>query len=295
NVYDYLEDLAAKNELPDLETILANAKTLSERYTSQAAILRSLSAATSTNPAQPNKIPVGSAWLVEITEGASTAKPADAPKIHEEHPGFDGDRVLRNHCIFLTDFSWWIEFAQAVPEGEIDRVWAIMKLWIFKFAGSSHQNYMAYLLEVYCLLRYEASKDLKNAILNNWLVCISGELGIWLPGDLHQKHYNRWLEDMEEVHLFRSGRRMGHAAVNQFARGCRRLDEGKLADFLMKSTCFGDVFDEIKRKSDVTTGDTTTTDTTDADMRSDSPALSIPESSSESESGSSHSTSSTSS
>jgi hypothetical protein len=25
----------------------------------------------------------------------------------------------------------------------------------------------------------------------------------------------------QEVHLFRSGRSMGHAAVNQFARGCR--------------------------------------------------------------------------
>ena len=63
------------------------------------------------------------------------------------------------------------------------------------FAGSSHQNYMTYLLEVYCLLRYEASEDLRDGILNNWLVNITGELGKWIEGDLLQEHYNRWLED----------------------------------------------------------------------------------------------------
>jgi hypothetical protein len=34
---------------------------------------------------------------------------------------------------------------------------------------------MAYLLEVHCLLRYEASQDLRDRILNNWLVNITGD------------------------------------------------------------------------------------------------------------------------
>ncbi|KAJ7877076.1 hypothetical protein B0H14DRAFT_2303068, partial [Mycena olivaceomarginata] len=147
----------------------------------------------------------------------------------------------------------------------------LRQIWIFKFAGSSHQNYVSYLLEVYCFLRDEAS-----------------------PAHLHQEHYNRWLKDMvrkhsgdfdnnfyrhtispnvhhflrikeeitsafdlkcrrkthtsphqpdelgllltmfkdQEVHYFRCGRSMGHAAVNQFARGCRRLEEGKLDEWL---------------------------------------------------------------
>ena len=55
---------------------------------------------------------------------------------------------------------------------------------------------MTYLLEVYCLLRYEASQDLHDAILNNWLVNITGELGKWIKADLLQEHYNHWLEDM---------------------------------------------------------------------------------------------------
>lgn len=205
-----------------------------------------------------------------------------------------------------------------------------LQIWIFKFAGSSHQNYMSYLLEVYCMLRYEASKDLRNAILNNWLLNIKGELGKWIPADLHQEHYNKWLEDMiqkhggefnnkfyrqtispnvhhflqikeevetafnlehrgkthtsphlqselqllltafkeEEVHLFRSGRSMGHAAVNQFARGCRRLDEGKLEDWLAKLTIFGDFLKEFQRVED-----------SDLQMRSDSPTPSTDSSS----------------
>jgi len=55
---------------------------------------------------------------------------------------------------------------------------------------------MTYLLEVHCLLRYEASQDLRDGILNNWLVNITGEVGKWIEADLLQEHYNRWLEDM---------------------------------------------------------------------------------------------------
>ena len=76
----------------------------------------------------------------------------------------------------------------------------IIQIWIFKFAGSSHANYVNYLLEVYCMLRYEASLDLRNAILNNWLVNIKGELGHWMPVDQHQEHYNLWLQQMRKKH-----------------------------------------------------------------------------------------------
>ena len=149
---------------------------------------------------------------------------------------------------------------------------------------------MTYLLEVHCLLRYEASQDLRDGILNNWLVNITGEVGKWIEADLLQEHYNRWLEDMvkkrggdfddkfyrhtlspnvdhflrikeeienafslrsrgkthtsphlrdelcvllalykeEYLHLFCTGRTLGHAAINQFNEGYTRLDTGKL-------------------------------------------------------------------
>lgn len=175
------------------------------------------------------------------------------------------------------------------------------------FAGSSHQNYMNYLLEVYCFLRYEASKNLRDGVLNNWLVNITGELGKWIEGDLLQEHYNRWLEDQvkkrggdfddkfyrstlspnvnhflrikeeientfelssrakthtsphlrhelrlllalfkeEFLHLFCAGRTLGHAAGNQLNRGFDRLQIGKLADFICKTTAYADVLADI--------------------------------------------------
>jgi len=43
---------------------------------------------------------------------------------------------------------------------------------------------------------YEASKELSDAMINNWLVNLTGECGQWLERDLMQEHYNIWLEDM---------------------------------------------------------------------------------------------------
>ncbi|KAF8234180.1 hypothetical protein L208DRAFT_1422760 [Tricholoma matsutake] len=148
---------------------------------------------------------------------------------------FDGDCVLANSILFLQDFGWWIEIA-----------YAILKVWIFTFAG----------------VHYEASADLHNGILNNWLVNITA--------DLLQEHYNHWLKDMEEIenafalhshskthtsphlcnelqvllalykeenlHLFCAGWMLGLAANNQFNEGYRGLDSSKLNDFISNET-----------------------------------------------------------
>jgi hypothetical protein len=47
---------------------------------------------------------------------------------HKEKDGFDGDRVLANAILFVQDAGWWIEAAYAVPEGDIGRIWEIMKV-----------------------------------------------------------------------------------------------------------------------------------------------------------------------
>lgn len=49
---------------------------------------------------------------------------------------------------------------------------------------------------MYCLLWYESSMKLQDAIINNLLVNVTGEIGHWIECDLLQKHYNRWLEEM---------------------------------------------------------------------------------------------------
>ncbi|KAK7059604.1 hypothetical protein R3P38DRAFT_2388527, partial [Favolaschia claudopus] len=135
---------------------------------------------------------------------------------HVEAADFSGDRTLANECLFLQDMGWWIIAAHAVPEGEIGQLWEIMKvsiiklvhptfrlliirqIWIFCFSGSSNRNYATYLLETYCLHRYEASKDFSDAMFNNWLVNMSGKK--YTECDYNQEDFNKWLEELVEHH-----------------------------------------------------------------------------------------------
>ncbi|KAJ7781696.1 hypothetical protein B0H14DRAFT_3507422 [Mycena olivaceomarginata] len=291
------------------DTILDDAIMLADQYTSQAAIQNSMRTTEATSPKNPNPVPVGTPWSAQgSSDSAADINTADTPPTsHKENPRFTGDRILRNSEIFLLEFGWWIEMAWSVSEGDIGRVWEIIKIWIFKFAGSSHQNYMKYLLEFYCILCYEASEGLSDAIFDNLLLRIDAELGKCILDDLLQEHYNKWLQAMsrrhggefndpffhqtvspnvehflrfkenietvfnlkhrgkahtsphqcpalrllltmfkdEEVHTFRVGQSMGHAAVNQFARGVRQLDEGKLRDFIKSTTCLDESSERI--------------------------------------------------
>jgi hypothetical protein len=60
------------------------------------------------------------------------------------------------------------------------------KIFIFTFAGSSNPNYMRYMLDLYALLEFECSPELKETLLNNWLINLCGELGKFIEGDLMQ-------------------------------------------------------------------------------------------------------------
>ncbi|KAF8179974.1 hypothetical protein K438DRAFT_1768628 [Mycena galopus ATCC 62051] len=124
----------------------------------------------------------------EVTGKSAVDK--DGPKVHKEIPGFDGDRVLSNSILFIMEFGWWIELNYAIPEGDVDRI------FIFTFAGTSNQNYMGYMLDLYALLEFECSPDLKETLLNNRLFNLKGEIAKFIEGDLMQEWNNCWLEDM---------------------------------------------------------------------------------------------------
>ncbi|KAF8145003.1 hypothetical protein K438DRAFT_1630871 [Mycena galopus ATCC 62051] len=322
----HFDDLAAKNKLPTFEELLAQATIMRERYASQAAYDQSLDKAEQEDATARTKFPGGSSWTPPCApETPATAQhekdaempdlaeipdddDADGPKFHKEIPGFDGDRVLSNSILFIMEFGWWIELNYAIPEGDVGRVLEILKIFIFTFAGTANQNYMGYMLDLYALLEFECSPDLKDTLLNNWLFNLKGEIGKFIEGDLMQEWNNRWLEDMgtrrggefdekfyrktvapnvlhflkmkedietafnlkrrgkahtsphlrdeiqtllqlykdEELHQFRSGRSMGHAAVNRFDRGYQRLDAGKMDDFLQRSGEYAEMLRDME-------------------------------------------------
>ncbi|KAJ7687951.1 hypothetical protein B0H17DRAFT_1135960 [Mycena rosella] len=98
-----------------------------------------------------------------------------------------------------------VETGEEVPEeilsdpeeaGKKKRKKKKKKIWILCFSGSFNRNYANYLLETYCLHRYESSEDYSNALLNNWLVNLSGKK--WTECDFAQEGFNKCLEEMVE-------------------------------------------------------------------------------------------------
>ncbi|KAJ7929834.1 hypothetical protein B0H13DRAFT_1563973, partial [Mycena leptocephala] len=64
------------------------------------------------------------------------------------------------------------------------------QILIFVFAGSSNQKYMGYMLDLYALLKFECSLDLKEALLkwnNRWLQEVSGQTGADFDDQFYRK------------------------------------------------------------------------------------------------------------
>ncbi|KAK7446004.1 hypothetical protein VKT23_014627 [Stygiomarasmius scandens] len=292
----HFEQQAKSNNPPKFDNLLAKAICITSRWVSLESVSQALSSDMS-SLSDDLKFPMGDPY-----ESGGHAMNVDGEQQNgklesfKEKEDFEGDRVLANSILFKWEYSLWLELAYAVPEGDIGRVWEIMKVWTFIFAGSGNSNYRDLLLEMYCLFHYKSSTNLKDAIWNNWLVNVTGELGKWIADDLLQEHYNRWLEDLlqksngnfddtflrsvlspnvefflrlkeefegalglhhrskshtsphlraeyqqlltmyreEQLHTFRKGRSMGHAATDFFNKGFMQLKGGALKTFLEK-------------------------------------------------------------
>jgi hypothetical protein len=147
DILTYFADLAIRQELPSVDALRSIARTLVRRYASQEAHEQALSLTESRNAKSNMAIPFGKPFrpietqtpgLTTSTSETETARESteerpnvvieDTVKVHVEKEGFDGDRVLANEILFLQDAGWWIEAASAVPEGDIGRVYEIMKV-----------------------------------------------------------------------------------------------------------------------------------------------------------------------
>ncbi|KAK1235738.1 hypothetical protein PQX77_001026 [Marasmius sp. AFHP31] len=139
------------------------------------------------------KVKIGSAWISSSVSGPSQEQMGTAEKTDEE--AFDGDRSLANSILFKMQMGSWLLLQYAIKDGDIGRVMEQLKIWIFMFAGSSHQPYLSYLLDLHCLLEHQSSPELRAAILNNYLVKFGFS---WHERDLMQEHHNKKLESMVE-------------------------------------------------------------------------------------------------
>lgn len=90
------------------------------------------------------------------------------------------------------------EMAYAIAEGDPGRVYEVMKVLLFTFAGSSHSKYSTYLLETICRLELESTAALRETVLRMTLVNLLGRAGSFTAADLMQEFFNRLLEAIVE-------------------------------------------------------------------------------------------------
>ncbi|KAG6906503.1 hypothetical protein DXG01_013606 [Tephrocybe rancida] len=218
----HFKKLKAEDKLPTLEELHQVGRILVKRYAMQEAYEQALSLKESETATSTMKVPQGTPRTksktqldtkeAQASKGKKSAQSKKADnaqgergkeneegkqKAHIEKKGFDGDHVLANAILFQQDAGWWVSKLAKAHAHKNHTYHA--KIWMFSFTGTNNHNYSNWLLELFCLFKYEALKDMENGLLNNWLVNITGELGKWMEADLMQEHYNGWLEEMAEM------------------------------------------------------------------------------------------------
>ena len=162
-----------------------------------------------------SNVPVGSPW------DTSQNPPAEA----SEKP-FIGDQILARSISFIRDTMLAREFSLATAHGDVGRLWEIVKVMVFTFAGSSHSNYTHYLLEMITDLELESSSELRHAVLRLTLVNLTGQEGHWSAGDFVQEYFNRLLEAIVQ----RKGVEYGDTFIRQtWARNLHHVGRLKLS------------------------------------------------------------------
>ncbi|KAJ7840470.1 hypothetical protein B0H13DRAFT_2239514 [Mycena leptocephala] len=148
---------------------------------------------------------------IHDSESETEAEPATAPnepKVTKKRKGtrakkakaaesvnsFGNDQSLATTINFIRMTFWYLEMCAAIAEGDIGRVFEVLKVLRFSFWGAGSTNYGNEMLELACNFLYDFPPALQHAVLNNYLANTIGSLGHWLELDLLQEHFNFWIK-----------------------------------------------------------------------------------------------------
>ena len=147
------------------------------------------------------------------------------------------DGILNNWLVNVTGkLGKWIE-ANLLQEHY--NCW--LEDMIKKCGGDFDDNFYCHMLSP----NVEHFLRIKEEIENAFALCNHGKTHT-LPHLCHELQILPAFFKEEKLHLFCSGRTLGHAAINQFNKGYTKLDTDKLDDFICKSTAYTDVMAEIQ-------------------------------------------------
>ncbi|KAJ7586426.1 hypothetical protein C8J56DRAFT_1084827 [Mycena floridula] len=179
DILNYSETLAVENKLPSFAALREAADIMFQTYGHTHVFEQALAGE------QPI-FDETSANLRNPVKKATRKKKTDTSPLDSNSVPFTGDQCLAQSSRFIFDAMISREMVYATSEGDIGRVWESMKFMLFTFAGSTHTKYTNYLLEMLCDLELESSPALRDAILDNWLICVSGRT--FMAGDQFQEN-----------------------------------------------------------------------------------------------------------
>ncbi|KAH7867816.1 uncharacterized protein C8R40DRAFT_1063573 [Lentinula edodes] len=147
-------------------------------------------------PTAPENSNVGSESYAKNTPNLGKKKKSRRSKAPtaEMRNYSSGDQCLANDISFMRTSLWYLEMCSAIAEGDIGRVFEVIKVLRFSFWGAGSTNYGNELLELACNFLYEFTPELILAIFENYLVNTSNLAGHWFELDLLQEHFNFWIK-----------------------------------------------------------------------------------------------------
>ncbi|KAJ7891465.1 hypothetical protein B0H13DRAFT_1625931 [Mycena leptocephala] len=221
NIFEYFESLSKQDKLPDLEELVEMAKKLHCTYSTARARDHAIHD-TGTTTAWAKTVPRGLDTMTKRKKKSGGRK----KKEKVPPPPCKGDFVLAQAIDLIRDGMNSRKMATAVAEGDVGRLYECIKYMLFTFAGSTHSNYLNYVLETIINLELESSPGLKEALLLCFLVNIRGLAGHFEEGDYVVEFFNRLLEDIVQ---HKNAQFDDSFIRNVVSRNLRHIAELKLA------------------------------------------------------------------
>ncbi|KAJ7590258.1 hypothetical protein C8J56DRAFT_1048420 [Mycena floridula] len=106
----------------------------------------------------------------------------------------EGDMVYENALLFLRDALISREYTDAIKTGDSGRVLLVLKAWALGFQGNGRTKYAYEMLHIIHNLTHVWPKAVCEIVLNNWLLCPSGNPKSFIEVDLIQEHMNYWIK-----------------------------------------------------------------------------------------------------
>ncbi|KAJ7802537.1 hypothetical protein B0H14DRAFT_3780337 [Mycena olivaceomarginata] len=118
--------------------------------------------------------PTAATAETKATKKRNKGTRAKKAKAAESVNSFGNDQSLATTINFIRMTFWYLEMCAAIAEGDIGRVFEVLKVLRFSFWGAGSTNYGNEMLELACNFLYDFPPALQHAVLNNYLANTTG-------------------------------------------------------------------------------------------------------------------------